>query len=123
MAWYNNHYECECGCKWADEWSCMCNDECPECGLSDIEPHESDDLSVLIEPGVIFAGRSMEESDTYLAEADARKAAESSPDGTFKWIVSISGDDAEEGPAYRMHAFDTKAEAEAFAAEAEAAAV
>ncbi len=37
-----NHYRCpECGEEWQDEWSCACNDECPGCGLKDIEPRES----------------------------------------------------------------------------------
>lgn len=41
---FTNHYECpECGTTWSDNWSCACNDECPGCGLSDIEPHESTD--------------------------------------------------------------------------------
>jgi hypothetical protein len=41
--WYVNFYKCpRCGTKWEDEWSSMCNDECPE--LSDIAPYESHDL-------------------------------------------------------------------------------
>ena len=37
-----NHYRCPvCGQKWQDTWSCACNDECPGCGLKDIEPYES----------------------------------------------------------------------------------
>lgn len=37
-----NHYRCpECGEEWQDEWSCACNDECPGCGLKDIEPYHS----------------------------------------------------------------------------------
>lgn len=39
MAGYTSYYECPiCGHKWQDEWSCACNEECPECGASDIEP-------------------------------------------------------------------------------------
>jgi hypothetical protein len=30
----------ECGTRWADLWSCGCNDECPKCGR-EIESYES----------------------------------------------------------------------------------
>lgn len=50
MAWFRNHYRCaECGCKWADEWSCMCDDDCPHCGARHMSPLESDDLTEIIE--------------------------------------------------------------------------
>ena len=40
-----NFYRCpRCGCEWQDEWDCTCNDECPECGIKDIEPYKSEDL-------------------------------------------------------------------------------
>ncbi|MBF0391344.1 MAG: hypothetical protein HQL38_01575 [Alphaproteobacteria bacterium] len=42
--WFRNHYECACGTKWTDEWSCKCDDECPSC-KTDVSPHQSDDLS------------------------------------------------------------------------------
>lgn len=30
---FTNHYHCEdCDVEWEDEWSCACDDECPECG-------------------------------------------------------------------------------------------
>ena len=29
--------------EWADEWSCMCNDKCPQCG-AEIEPYDSEEL-------------------------------------------------------------------------------
>jgi predicted Zn-ribbon and HTH transcriptional regulator len=39
--WFINFYECdECGYTWEDEWSCACNDTCPECGRREIEPYE-----------------------------------------------------------------------------------
>lgn len=42
MAWYINHYHCdECDVSWDDEWSCCCDDECPECGHA-ISPEASD---------------------------------------------------------------------------------
>jgi predicted nucleic acid-binding Zn-ribbon protein len=50
MAWYRNVYDCsECGASWEDEWSCACDDECPECGTSDFSPVKTDDLSAYIE--------------------------------------------------------------------------
>lgn len=50
MAWYLNTYECsECGGVWEDEWSCMCDDECPNCGASDHSPIDSEDISAFIE--------------------------------------------------------------------------
>lgn len=50
MAWFRNHYKCaESGCKWADEWSCMCDDDCPQCGARHMSPFDSDDLTEIIE--------------------------------------------------------------------------
>ena len=56
MAWYRNHYHCgDCGTDWDDEWSCCCDDECPNCGSSDWSPAKSDDLTEVIEAsGNIF---------------------------------------------------------------------
>jgi predicted nucleic acid-binding Zn-ribbon protein len=40
-----NDYRCgECGHEWTDEWSCMCDDTCPECGARNMSPYKSDDL-------------------------------------------------------------------------------
>jgi hypothetical protein len=51
MAWYRNYYKCaRCKYEWPDEWSCMCDDDCPQCGARHMSPHESDDLTELIEP-------------------------------------------------------------------------
>ena len=36
-----NHYRCDCGEEWSDEWSCACDDDCPSCGTT-CSPHESD---------------------------------------------------------------------------------
>jgi hypothetical protein len=57
LAWFRNHYTCaDCGAKWADEWSCMCDDDCPDCGARHMSPEESDDLTEVIEPhGAEFA--------------------------------------------------------------------
>lgn len=49
MAWYLNHYHCGgCGTDWSDEWSCCCDDECPNCGSRNWSPHESEDLTEVI---------------------------------------------------------------------------
>src|SRR5208283_5110106 len=49
MAWFRKSYWCdECSVGWTDEWSCACNDRCPECD-AEIEPFESEDLSVQLE--------------------------------------------------------------------------
>lgn len=43
--WFVNHYVCpNCDASWSDEWSCACNDECPYCSTSDIEPVESKEI-------------------------------------------------------------------------------
>ena len=32
---FRNHYHCsDCDVSWDDEWSCACDDKCPECGTS-----------------------------------------------------------------------------------------
>lgn len=42
---FRNIYICpKCGTKWEDEWSCMCDDDCLECGCRHISPIESVDL-------------------------------------------------------------------------------
>ena len=50
MTWFLNFYKCDrCRRRWTDEWSCMCDDECPRCGRRDMTPYESEDLTILIE--------------------------------------------------------------------------
>jgi hypothetical protein len=50
MVWFRNDYECiRCHSKWSDEWSCMCDDECGDCGARDISPYGSDDLTYIME--------------------------------------------------------------------------
>ena len=50
MAWYLNHYHCdECATEWSDEWSCGCDDDCPQCGSRHWSPYKSDDLTEIIE--------------------------------------------------------------------------
>ena len=49
MAWYRNYYKCaRCGLEWPDEWSCMCDDDCPECGARHMSPYDSNDLTEVI---------------------------------------------------------------------------
>lgn len=44
MPWFRNFYECpRDGTRWADEWSCTCDDRCPTCNAS-ITPYDSVDL-------------------------------------------------------------------------------
>jgi predicted nucleic acid-binding Zn-ribbon protein len=50
MAWYRNYYECDrCGHEWEDEWSCMCDDDCPSCGARHMTPYDSDERTEVIE--------------------------------------------------------------------------
>ncbi|WP_414833254.1 hypothetical protein [Afifella sp. YEN Y35] len=49
MAWFHNYYKChQCGEKWTDDWSAMCDDDCPACGARHISPYISDDLTEII---------------------------------------------------------------------------
>jgi hypothetical protein len=84
MAWFCNQYECEeCGCSWEDEWSCGCDDDCPECGARHMEPVDSVDLSHVIEEWngkflIYGSPDSAEDSPDYelIAESATREAAE-----------------------------------------------
>src|SRR5216683_2590309 len=50
MAWFLNFYKCDrCKRRWTDEWSCMCDDECPHCVRRDMTPYNSEELTTLIE--------------------------------------------------------------------------
>ena len=88
MAWFANHYECaRCGREWTDEWSCMCDDDCPHCGARHMSPGGSDDLSTVIEES----------------------------NGGF--VVLWSPETAEHEPDYReLGRFPTRAKAQAFLA-------
>jgi len=49
MAWYRNHYHCgDCGTDWEDEWSCCCDDDCPDCGSRHWSPVDSEDLTEVL---------------------------------------------------------------------------
>jgi len=86
MAWFLNHYKCDrCRRRWVDEWSCMCDDQCPTCGFRDMTPHNSEDLTELIE----------QEGEEF--------------------VVLRSPDTAEDDPDYlELGRFPTRAGAEAF---------
>jgi hypothetical protein len=88
MAWFLNYYLCErCDSTWGDEWSCMCDDDCPQCGARHMSPFKSDDLTTIIE----------------------------SKKNLF--VVQWSPGTAEHKPDYRvLGAFNTRQEAEAFLA-------
>lgn len=66
MAWFRNYYECaRCHHDWTDEWSCMCDDDCPACGARHMSPYESDDLTEVSEwrPGEIVLLRSPDSAE------------------------------------------------------------
>lgn len=49
MAWFRNRYTCDrCHRDWEDEWSCMCDDDCPHCGARHMSPTDSKDLTDII---------------------------------------------------------------------------
>ncbi|MEJ2624076.1 MAG: hypothetical protein P8Z80_05920 [Pseudolabrys sp.] len=86
MAWFRNHYACDrCGCTWDDEWSCMCDDDCPRCGARHMSPSDSDDLTeVVVREGPEFVAlRSPETAGHYpdyceLGRFSTRREAEAS---------------------------------------------
>jgi len=50
MAWFLNFYECvRCKRRWTDQWSSMCDDDCPHCGARHMSPCDSEELTTLIE--------------------------------------------------------------------------
>lgn len=50
MAWFLNHYKCaKCKRHWSNDWSCMCDDDCPQCGARHMSPYNSEDLTLVIE--------------------------------------------------------------------------
>jgi predicted nucleic acid-binding Zn-ribbon protein len=88
MAWYRNHYECDrCGNEWEDEWSCTCDDDCPSCGARHMSPHDSDELTEVID------------------------------EDKSEFVVLWSPETAEDDPDYReLGRFPTREEAERFLA-------
>jgi predicted nucleic acid-binding Zn-ribbon protein len=84
MAWYRNHYECgRCGHEWDDEWSCTCDDDCPSCGARHMSPHDSDELTEVIDQDqgefvVLWSPETAEHDPDYreLGRFPTREAAE-----------------------------------------------
>ena len=49
MAWFLNFYRCaRCQRIWTDQWSCMCDDDCPHCGARHMSPFDSHNLTGLV---------------------------------------------------------------------------
>jgi hypothetical protein len=86
MAWFLNFYKCaRCRRRWTDEWSCMCDDDCPHCGARHMSPTRSEDLTEFVE----------QDGDEFVAVR--------------------SSDAAEHDPDYReLGRFPTRAKAEEF---------
>jgi hypothetical protein len=41
---FRNYYKCgDCGYEWNNTWSCMCDDDCPDCGSRHWTPTHSED--------------------------------------------------------------------------------
>ena len=80
--WFENYYECsECNEKWTDEWSCMCNDRCPNCDI-ETEPTSSIDLSrPLTKEDYVGATRLITGNGANVTDEDARDYAEAMLEG------------------------------------------
>jgi hypothetical protein len=84
--WFENHYVCsDCTMTWTDEWSCTCNDRCPECD-AETEPSFSLDLSrQLIKEDYIGAARLLRDQQNLtsatVTNEDARDYAEALLEG------------------------------------------
>lgn len=84
MAWFRNHYICErCDSMWTDEWSCMCDDDCPHCSARHMSPLKSDDLTKVIERNgrdyiVLWSPETAEHDPNYreLGRFSSRKQAQ-----------------------------------------------
>ncbi len=84
MAWFRNHYTCaRCKRHWQDEWSCMCDDDCPHCGARHMSPGNSNDLTKVIEHNgrdyvVLWSPETAEHDPDYrqLGRFPTRKQAE-----------------------------------------------
>lgn len=48
---FRNFYVCpQCKHEWDDDWSAMCDDDCPRCGLRHIQPIRSEDIEDATSP-------------------------------------------------------------------------
>lgn len=82
--WLLISYECDCGCSWTDEWSCACDDECPDCGAT-VTASDDEDLSEDVQDLLAAALRRVDPAwlptgllhalDAETATADQREAA------------------------------------------------
>lgn len=96
MAWFLNHYECyRCGRAWEDEWSCMCDDECPYCGARDASPVTSEDLTnIYIEEQSEFVVlRSPETAEDKPRYAEVARFPTAELAAKFVAESNLSGDD------------------------------
>lgn len=91
MAWYSNSYRCyRCGRKWADEWSCQCDDDCPHCGARHSSPSSSEDLTYIIAEDdnvflVLFSPETAEYQPDYLEVARYR-----SKEKAFGYVAAMA---------------------------------
>ena len=87
---FRNFYRCpKCGHEWDDCWDSMCNDECPECGIKDITPFNSEELYIACPKcgGVEFyASQSCRGNIAVMAYIN--------PDGTTMFLRNTCDDDS-----------------------------
>lgn len=71
IEWYLNEYRCErCLTEWEDEWSCMCDDRCPNCDLEHA-PYRSTDHSRLPDrEDYVYAARRLEQTEISIVDPD-----------------------------------------------------
>lgn len=68
MAWFRNFYKCDrCDHRWSSKWSCMCDDDCPDCDARHMSPYDSHDLTEVIseKDGKFVVLRSPESAEHY----------------------------------------------------------
>ena len=95
LRFLNHYHHAPCNTSWEDEWHCMCNDQCPKCGVKDIEPEESDDRL----PEAIAA---------FLRETPTPRT-QITVDAAITWLIIRLGWDAEElGPEYQQGQVETE---------------
>ena len=96
MAWFINYYKCpDCAEQWCDEWSAMCDDECPKCGARHITPYNSDQttpepLTILSDLAETF--RRINGTAENLSAEDKLAMLQEHEDGVF---AALEGEDDE----------------------------
>jgi predicted nucleic acid-binding Zn-ribbon protein len=76
MAWFRNYYRCaSCGHEWTDQWSAMCDGDCPNCGARHMSPYKSDDIDPPEQPS-LQPGVPRTEIELYIALELLRNARE-----------------------------------------------